>query len=338
MIVTPINVNQVILGDQLNRLMQLEQGGQDPTDASGKRPNSRYAPQVFYVQSVHTSASNGATGLSPNAPLSTIAQAMTNCVASRGDFIIVGPGHVETVIVSAGLTLDKIGVTILGVGEGSLRPKVNFTTAVTASMLVSAASIRIQNFLFTGGIDDLTKPVHVQAADFCMTDFEVRDVTGQIKQAIVTTAAADRMRLSRFKFNCATGAGGATGIQIVGTDGVIIDDFAMFGNWSVSAIENVTTPCTNCIVCGGPSSNSFIQNGLDVATADGIGAVIFVSTSTGFVGPNLFIRIGVDSTSNAANVTGAIVGAAMQMFAPILICNLGGEQGVAWNGATTTDA
>src|SRR3989304_5533665 len=151
---------------------------------------------------------------------------------------------------------------------------------------------------------------------------------------IVTPAAADRLKISGWIHNGATAAGADTALSIVGGDGIVVEDFSIFGNFAVAAIENVTTAMTNARIGGGGGVN-YIQNGLDSTTPV---AITLVSTSTGPVGPNINIRIGLDTTSNTINITEAVVGAAMQMFLPINICNLGGEVAMATNIVATTDA
>ncbi len=294
--------------------------------------------KVFYVQSTHAAAGNTAkSGEDPNDPFASIDYAVGQCTASRGDIIVALPGHVETVTAASGLVFDIAGVTLIGVGKGSLRPQVNFTTAVGANCLVSAANCAFVNVLFTGGIDALTGPLDIQAADFKFYDCETRDVTGQATDWIVTTAAADRLHVKGWIHRGAAAAGGDTALSIVGGDGIIVEEFEIYGNFAVGAIENVTTAMTNARIGGGAKQN-YIQNGLDVATADGIAAVTVVATSTGFIGPNIHVRLGVDATSNVANITGAFVGAAMQFMLPLNVCNLGGEVAMASNITASTDA
>lgn len=291
--------------------------------------------KVFYVQSTHAAAgATGKSGEDPNDPMSTIVSAVALCTAGRGDVIVCLPGHVETIIAADQLLLNIAGVTIIGVGSGSARPTINFTTSTGSCVKVSAANVTLINLLFTGGIDALTGILLVQAADFKLIGCETRDVTGEMVACIITTAAADRLYIKKWRHNGATTPGGSTALQIVGGDGHIVEDFDIFGNFSVAAIRNVTTAMTNARIGGGDGEN-FIQNGLDNAA---VVAITLVATSTGHVGPNISMRIGVDATSNTTNITEAIVGAAMQMFLPLNVANLGGEVAMAINITAATDA
>lgn len=250
-------------------------------------------------------------------------------VANRGDVILLAPGHTETVVAAGGITLDIAGVTVIGLGRGSLRPTINFTTAVTASVLVSAADVTLMNILFTGGIDALTKPLHIQAADCTLLDIETRDVTGQATDFIVTTAAADRLKIKGWKHVGAVAAGADTAISIVGGDNIEIDNFDIDGNFAVACIENVTTACTNLKI--GMNSDRVVNLARTRNAADVI--VTVVAASTGFIN-NIFSRL----QDNAANITEALVGAAMQFGLNLPIVNSNGEQAIQWNGTASTDA
>jgi len=286
---------------------------------------SSYPGEVFWVSS--TGGANGNNGTFDR-PFGTIDYAIGRCTASRGDIIVVKPGHVETVIAAGGLALDVAGIAIIGLGAGSLRPTINFTTAAGADMNVDAANISIFNFLFTGGIDALTGPIDINAADFSMVNCETRDVTGQATDFIVTDDNCDRFYISDWKHLGASAAGADTAITVVGGDDWVIEDFEIYGNFAVAAIENVTT-AANRIRIGGGARPSYIwtENAADVA-------VTLVAATTGHVGPNINAML----QDNAANITEAFVGAAAQFFQPINIVNLAGESSMQTNITASTDA
>ena len=256
-----------------------------------------------------------------------IDSAINACTANAGDLILVMPGHTETITAASGITADIAGVSIVGLGRGSDRPTINFTTAVTASIVVSAANVRLENLLFTGGIDALTNPVHIQGADCELINIETKDVTGQTVDFIVTTAAADRLKIKGWVHRGAAAAGAASAISIVGGDGIEIDDFDIDGNFSVAAIENVTTAATN-IKVGAKSTRNLARtrNAADVL-------VTLVATATGFV-DNIFGRL----QDDAANITEALVGADAQFGNNLYLVNADGERAIQFNGTASTDA
>lgn len=281
--------------------------------------------QVFWVHS--GTGGNGNKG-TIDRPFGTIDYAVGRCTANAGDIIMVKPGHTETVTAAGGLDLDVAGIAVIGLGTGSLRPTVNFTTAVGADMDVDAANITVMNVLFTGGVDALTGPIDINAADFNLLDCETRDVTGQATDFIVTDANASRFYISGWKHQGAAAAGADTAISIVGGDDWVIEDFDLYGNFAVSAIENVTTASNRMrIGGGGRQCYAWTENAADVI-------VTLVAATTGHVGPNINAML----QDNAANITEAFVGAAAQFFQPINICNLAGESSMQTNITASTDA
>lgn len=285
-----------------------------------------YAGNVFWVDS--GAGSNGNDG-SLNRPFATIDYAVGRCTANNGDIICVKPGHTETVTAAGGLALDVAGITLLGFSSGSDRPTINFTTAVGADMNVDAANITMINFLFTGGVDALTGPIDVNAADFSMLECETRDVTGQAVDFIVTDANADRLFISGWVHRGAAAAGADTAITIVGGDDITIIPKFIDGNFAVAAIENVTTAAVNLQVFGSGDYPAYIRtrNAADVIFTA-------VATTTGRVGPNLNARLADD----AANITEAFVGADMEFFQPINIVNADGQSSLQTNITASTDA
>ena len=284
-----------------------------------------YGGNIYWVDSGAGSNSNDGTH---NRPFSTLDYAVGRCTANNADIIMVKAGHTETVTAAGGLDLDVAGITIVGMGNGSDRPTVNFTTAVGADMDVDAANITISNFLFTGGIDALTGPIDVNAADFSMLDCETRDVTGQATDFIVADANADRLMIDGWTHRGAAAAGAETALQLIGGDNAMIRNFWIDGNFGTACIENVTTAAVNLTINGG-ANGSYART----RNADDI---IFtaVATTTGNVGPNIYARVADD----AANITEAFAGADMQFFQPIAIANADGEVGLNTTKTASADA
>lgn len=283
-----------------------------------------YGGNIFWVDSGSGSDGNKGTH---DRPFATLDYAVGRCTANNGDIIIAKAGHVETVSAAAGLALDVAGISIVGLGKGSDRPTVNFTSVVGADMDVDAANISIENFLFTGGIDALTGPIDVNAADFSMINCETRDVTGQAVDFIVTDANADRMLIDGWVHRGAAAAGADTAISIVGGDGITIRNFWIDGNFAVACIENVTTAATNLSVYGDRQCFARTRNAADVIFTA-------VATATGNVGPNINARLADD----AANITEAFVGADMQFFQAINIVNADGQSSIQTNITASADA
>lgn len=279
---------------------------------------------VYWVDSGAGSAGEGTF----QRPFTTLNEAFDNVTASNGDVILAKPGHAETVSAAAGIAFDVAGVAVIGLGSGSLRPTINFTTAVGADLNIDAANITVANFLFTGGIDALTGPIDVNAADCALLDIETRDVTGQATDFIVGDDNCDRLLISGWKHLGAAAAGADTALSVVGADDVVIEAFDIYGNFAVAGIEQVTTQGNRWRIGGGYRTwRIWTENAADIA-------ITMKSDTTGFIeGPgNIMLQ------DNAANITECIVAAAMQLYLPLNICNLAGEVGMTFNGTASTDA
>ncbi len=90
-----------------------------------------------------------------DSPFATLSYAVSQCVANRGDVIMVKPGHTETISSATALTLSVAGVAIIGLGIGSNRPTFTLDTAATATINVTAANVAIKNCIFTANYADI---------------------------------------------------------------------------------------------------------------------------------------------------------------------------------------
>ena len=258
-------------------------------------------------------------------PFSTIDFAVGKCVANRGDTIYVLPGHVETVATAGGLAVDVAGVKIVGLGKGTKRAKVNMT-ATASTITVSAVDCELHNLLITGGIDAVVSCIVVSASDVLIKNCEVRDVTGEMVVGILTTAAADRLKILDHVHNGATGAGSTAAIAIVGGTDIEITAVKIDGNFSVGGIDVRTTATVDLFVHDVKSFRT--RNAADIFLVDTITA------STGQIGPNINIQL----QDNAANITEAVTGATFVVQDPIYVVNLAGEKGMLINWVASTDA
>lgn len=246
------------------------------------------ASQIFYVgnnpvlQLNERTASNGNKGTFYD-PFSTIAYAISQCSANNNNVILVREGYTETVIAAGGITCNVAGVYIVGCGQGSNRPTLTFSTAVSASLLVSAANVTIKNILCVAGINALTNPINVQAAG-CTLDVEWNDGSSSVEanRAILTNASADNLKINLKYVGFPAGSSAVNAVRLVGcNNGSVIVD--AYGKFSTSVVEFLTTACTN-IEIGGYFYNSgttdLSKNVIDTVT----GSTWFVSAMDGAAG------------------------------------------------------
>ncbi len=196
----------------------------------------------FYVDSGAVNASDGNNGLRPGTPFATADAAVGACTALNGDFIYLMPGHVETVTAAGGLTLDIAGITIVFLGEGASRAQVTFTTAVGSDMDVGAEGITLYNPRFVAGIDALTGPIDVNAADFKMFNALVEDAAGiATTDWLVADANADDLLIDGWEYRVSTtGTQKQSNIQIAGATRPVLRNIRITGDFATGNIENGT--------------------------------------------------------------------------------------------------
>lgn len=243
--------------------------------------------QVFWVSNTTTLLSGQIGGSNGNKgtfdqPFSTIDYAIGRCTAGRGDIIFVKSGHAETLSAASAITADIDGVSIVGIGSGASRPTLTFS-ATDSTMVISAASVTVQNIITVPSIDSVVSPIVVSGAD-CWLDYEHRDASSTVEavRAILTTATADRLNV-KLKYRGNTGGNAVVNaVRLVGCDGANLDiDF--HGVASTSVVEFHTTACTNVTV-NGYMFNSGTTNGSKDVVDTVTGSTWFADIDDGAAG------------------------------------------------------
>lgn len=257
---------------------------------------------VFFVSSTQSGAADDTNhGTDPNHACATINYTIGRCTASNGDIVVVLPGHVESITAAASIALNVAGVSLIGVGNGRNRPTLTWTTAVGASIDITAANCRISNFvLLLNGVDAVTAGINIQAADCEIDGNEIvlADATYQATLGILTTAAADRLHIHHNRIYGTIDAGCATAIRVVGGNDIHIEDNYIHGAFTTTlgGVQNVTTACLRVKI-----ANNTIVN----STASSTICITLVSTTTGSCTGN---RLGILSG------TAPVVGAALDVM------------------------
>lgn len=213
---------------------------------------------LFFVSSV-TGVSGG--GRNPDAPALTIAEALALCTDSKGDRIYVLPGHNEG-IGDAQWTWNKIGVEIIGLGRGSLTPRIDFDHA-NASIDITASGMLIKNLRLLPSVTGVVIGIDVNAAvtDTAFEDIEIlpgEDGAGvdEFVLAFDVKVGCSRTSFKRIKHRQhASAAGSVASISLTGaSDDVSFEDsfFDMAGAALVAPINGITTLSTgllfkNCV-------------------------------------------------------------------------------------------
>lgn len=201
--------------------------------------------EIFWVNNSSVLRKNQRAGSNNNRgtfldPYSTIAGALTHCLANRGDIIFVGPGHAETISTAAILALNVAGVAIIGLGSGALRPTLTFTAAA-ANIPVTVANCSVQNILHVANFADVASFYTVTgtavATDFALDGNEFRDTSSILNALTVFTGNATAQSNTGFNFtnNKITSLGttaATTAIKFASAQGrITLSD--NFGVWAV---------------------------------------------------------------------------------------------------------
>ncbi len=252
--------------------------------------------KVWWVSNASTlqtgdlGGSNGNPGTQQK-PFSTIAYAATRATAGAGDIIIVKPGHAETVTAAGGIALSKAGVAFIGLGYGSMRPKITWSTANTATITVAADNISFTNFQFVGNFLSIATAFSLSTAkNFTLQNCSFADAgaTTNFLNCITTTGianTADGLTIT----NCTWKGLGTTSVNSFILTANDIDSAVWVGNTVVLA--RTATAAVFCTVTAGVLTNLIVTDNVAISqqTADTGGGFINVggTTSTGVMARNL---------------------------------------------------
>lgn len=210
----------------------------------------------FFVHSGTGGTSSG-HGYTPDAPLTTLDAAVALCTANKGDVIHLLPGHNEG-LGDAQITLDIAGIKVIGHGEGSLVPRIDFDHA-NASIDITANGVVLENIRLLPSVTAVLIAIDI-AAD--VTDCVLRKIetlpgedgagVDEFAQTIVLKDGNDRTLIEDCTFTQhASAAGVIDCIKLDDAcDGVIIRNcnFWTAGAALVAPITGDTTLSTNLLI------------------------------------------------------------------------------------------
>jgi hypothetical protein len=274
-----------------------------------------FTGEVFYVAKSGLQARTwlGARVNSGNLFL-TLEAALAKCVANRGDVIYICPGHTST-IGAAGLTINKAGVSIIGLGNGNLRPVFSWS-ATDSVVTISAANVLLKNILTTNTIDEVVSMFLVTGAGVTLDAVDFYQTTGQAIQFLLTTNAADQLTIQNCKHNSTAAANSAqVWIQLVGTDHTRIYNNTIWATANASTSSLAISGSTAVVQC------EIVGNRIAWLGATITGIINLVTTSTGIISDN---RV---AGGAAVVLAAAIVGDACYMFENY-VTNTAGASGI----------
>lgn len=187
---------------------------------------------VWFVNS-GTGSDTANNGKNPKNAFATINKAVGSITANNGDIIYVLPGHTETISNTTGLALSVAGANIIGLGTGTLRPTLTFSTANTANIPVTANNVSIQNILFVGNFLSIASVFTVtgtaSAKDFIVSGCEFRDTSSVLGfLSIITTNStantSDGLTFVKNKIYSHSTSAGPAVVMLCTNDRVQIND------------------------------------------------------------------------------------------------------------------
>lgn len=208
---------------------------------------------IFWVGSTVTGATNGAGyGRNPDAPFATLAYAETQ--ASAGDTIFLLPGHNEG-IADAQIDLDVAGLSVIGIGSGSLKPRIDFDHA-NASIDIGANNVTLKNIALLPSVTAVAIGIDVEAAktgtvleDITILPGEDGGGTDEFVLGVDIKAGCDDTTIRRLIAHMhASTAHANAGISLTGASSrVKIEDcdITVLGGAAVSPIKGITTLSTD---------------------------------------------------------------------------------------------
>ena len=205
--------------------------------------------KTFYVDS-NVNIEGG--GLTVDSAKDTINEAVALTVADRGDVIYVLQGHKEDGVVgtAAIFTVGTSGVTIIGVGPGSLKPTFDYNYT-SNTCVVSADNVRLHNLRFVPSISAVTIGVevssgadyaHISNCDFGYVETSTDEFAIALKVGTSTGAVVE----NNF-FDSSTEAA-VTAITFEAATGLIIRGNRIYGDCSTACINNAITLAEDILI------------------------------------------------------------------------------------------
>lgn len=213
------------------------------------------------VAYVHSSGRNNNNSADINERLyTTLNGALNKCRASRGDTVVVLPGHAENISSADQMSALVAGTRIIGLGYGTIRPKFTWTAA-TATFLFDVANTSLSNCVLEMAGDpasttalSVAAPITVSAAGCSLVGCLIRvgvDADQLATIGITTTAAGDDFSIVNCWIHGATTSEVTTAIRLVGADRFYMSGcyvYAATSSTTVGVLQMATTASLNVLI------------------------------------------------------------------------------------------
>lgn len=253
---------------------------------------NKHPGNVWFVNSV-TGINGDGYGQNPDAPFAGLDYAVGKCTANNGDVIYVMPGHNEGIIAVAAIDFDVAGITVIGLGTGSLKPTIDYDHA-DASVAIGADNVCIKGFRFRVSANAVTNGIVIEAGakGYEITENEfgwAETATDEFAIGIQIMAGCNDGLIEK-NFFAAAAQAAVHAIKLNGaSDNIIIRNNRFTGVYSTACVGGITTLSTNLLI----EKNLFYQGASEPA-------IELLTGTTGVIRDN-------DIKTNLATMAAAIV-------------------------------
>ena len=242
--------------------------------------------EVFWVGNGGVPVKGGVGGLDGNngtfqRPFATLDYAIGKTVASRGDTIIILPGHSETISSATALAFDKAGISIIGLGTGTLRPTFILDTATTTTIAASAANISIKNVIFSANFADIAELFTPTATNFHLEDCKFTQEAANMNFVEIADSSTTDNEIDGLSFlRCGWTEPDTATTSLVNVDADI--DGLSVVDCDINLGINGVISCIAEVAAGKDLTNCFIDNNrcTRLVTASAVGLITFADTTT----------------------------------------------------------
>ncbi len=264
--------------------------------------------KVFWVNNSTALPDGGIGGSNGNKgtylqPFSTLDHAISQCKANRGDVIYIMPGYTQSMTAADAVDCDVAGITIIGLGRGSKRPKFTYDNSA-GEFVIGAANVHIENLWFVPSVTGITKAIDIEAAgdDYEIVNCRFADAeaagTDEFLTAIIHSVTVTRGLIQGCYFDAGE-AGAAAAISVATPEEINILDNHIVGDYSTACITNITAAGTSMNVFRNVLING-VKSGLNA-----VAAIVNVAGNELNLGDNL---IGSDVATFALMITNYTAG------------------------------
>ena len=222
----------------------------------------------FFVDSV--TGSNGNSGLDPDHPLATIDTAVGKCTASKGDIILVMPGHNESITAATSLVVDVAGVSIIGLGVGNTRPTLDFDNTA-GSIEMDAANTRLSNVVLVASVSAVVVGINVDADNVQIDNIRTTwEATGDDFVTMIDVDAVDyAVVVNNELFSEPAVAGAAEAIRLDDTHNTVVTGNKIIGTFSDAPIIGEGALGNDCVIAENYlyNADTSVNNGVEITVA-----------------------------------------------------------------------